>query len=325
MDLVENRGLHSSDLNTARNVLATISGSHLIILDNADNPNEDYQEFPPPASNWSVIITSRNVQCNRHSSVGYWSLQSLDTAESVKLLLGAAEIPKTDWPVKEADAKEMVDCLGSHTLALIQAGSYVRAKRCTLAEYPEIFRKKAPKLLEFSDVQASSRYSNVWTTFAVTATALETAKQGNADAKRLLDTFAMLHFTNFPIEVFEHTWREARHIVKLGQKARSSRDPGRLLIEGLSEIARTRSLGAGKDYLQDAFAHKVLRLLADQVSDFLPILSDEWEPDRIYEALDKLAELALVQKSETKDGKPTISMHKLTDSWAHERMKDFQT
>ena len=217
-------------------------------------------------------------------------------------------------------------------LALIQAGSYVRAKRCTLSEYPKIFERKGQKLLEFIVTQEGSRHSNVWTTFEVTATALETSKKANADAKRLLDTLSMLHFTNFPIEVFEHTWKEARRIVKRGQEATPSHDIRRVLFEGLSHVARTRSLGAGKDYLQNLYAQEVFRLLADQVSDLFPILSDEWEPDRIYDALDILTDLALVQKTETKDGKLVISMHKLvismhklTNSWARERMKDPQT
>ena len=294
-------------------------------MDNADDLHEDYQGFAPPAKSWNVIITSRNAQCNRHSSVGHWDLQSLDPTESAKLLLKAADIPEDDWPAKGADARKIVDCLGSHTLALIQAGSYVRAKRCTLSEYPEIFDRKAHKLLEYEVIQESSRYSNVWTTFEVTAAALDTSKRANADAKRLLDTFSMLHFTNFPTEVFEHTWKEARRIVKKGLEATDSGDAQKVLLEGLSHVARTRSIGAGKDYLQNLYAQEVFRLLADQVSDFLPILSDEWESDRIHDALDILTDLALAQKSETKDGKLAISMHKLTHSWARERMEDPQT
>ena len=324
VDLVENRGLHAGDLNSARNALASIPGNHLIVLDNADDPHEDYQGFAPPANEWNVIITSRNIQCSRHSSVGHWDLQSLDQAESSKLLLRAADIPENDWPTKEEPARKIVDCLGSHTLALIQAGSYVRAKRCTLSEYPEIFEKKGQKLLEYNITQEGSRYSNAWTTFEVTATALETPKEANADAKRLLDTLSMMHFTNFPIEVFEYTWKEARQIVKRGLEATDSRDIRKVLFEGFSKVARTRSLGAGKDYLQNLYAQEVFRLLADQVSDFLPILSDEWESDRIHNALDVLADLALVQRSETKDGKLSISMHKLTHSWARERMRDPQ-
>ncbi|KAL8825849.1 MAG: hypothetical protein Q9191_004162 [Dirinaria sp. TL-2023a] len=325
VDLAESRELHASDLNSARNALASIPGNHLVVLDNADDPNEDYQGFAPPANDWSVIITSRNIQCSRHSSVGHWSLQSLDTGESSRLLLQAAEIPEDDWPAKATLATKVVDCLGSHTLALIQAGSYIRAKRCTLSEYPEIFEKKSQKLLEFNVTQQGSRYSNVWTTFEVTATAFEKPQKANTDAKCLLDTLSMLHFTNFPTEVFEHTWREARQIVKRGLEATNSRDTPKVLFEGLSHIARTRSLGAGKDYLQQVYAQEVFRLLADQVSDFLPILSDEWESDRIHDALDILTDLSLVQKSETKDGKLTISMHKLTHSWARERMDDPQT
>ena len=81
MDLAENQRHHAGDLNSARNALASIPGKHLIVLDNADDPNEDYQRYAPPAIDWSVIITSRNDQCIRHNSVGHWILQSLDQVE----------------------------------------------------------------------------------------------------------------------------------------------------------------------------------------------------------------------------------------------------
>lgn len=326
IDLTANRGLHAIDLVSARNALSTISGNHLIILDNADDPSEDYQDFAPPGKNWNVIVTSRITQCIRHNTVGHWDLQSLDSAESLKLLLRAANVPEEEWPAKEVPARKIVECLGSHTLALIQAGSYVKSKRCTLAEYPDVFERKGQKLLEFGASQEGSRYSDVWKTFEVTAIALETPKEANADAKRLLNTLSMLHFINFPIEVFEHTWKEAHRIVKKGLEATA--DSGyisRVLFEGLSHVARYRSFGAGKDYIQTLYADEVFRLLADQISDFLPVLSDEWESDRIHDALDVLEDLALVQKSETQDGKVVISMHKLTHQWARERMKDPQT
>ena len=324
IDLATKLGQHAGDLNSARNALVSMPGNHLIVLDNADDPNEDYQGFASPANNWNVVITSRNEKCTRHSSVGHWNLQSIKPEESLKLLLKVTGIPENDWPAKEIFARNVVDCLDSNTLAVVQAGSYIGAKRCILSEYPEIFEKKSQKLLEFNVTQEGSRYRNVWTTFEVTATALQSADEVSADARRLMDTVSMLHFNNFPIEVFEHIWKEAHRIFKLGLDATNSHQTGRMIFEGLLRIAHNRPFGAGKDYLQNIYAREVFRLLADQVSDFLPVLSDEFESDRIHDALDVLADLALVQKSETKDGRLTVSMHKLTHSWARKRMTDAQ-
>ena len=231
-----------------------------------------------------------------------------------------------------------MDCLGSHTLALIQAGSFIRAKRCTLSDYPGIFQRKAQKLLEYDVIQEGSRYSNAWTTFEVTANALENPKAKYVDAKRLLDTLSMLHFTNFRIDVFEHTWKEARTIRQRENEANNSSGGNNVLLEGLTNTTRTAPLGRGKDAFRNVvrncmqsvnppnvYAQQVFKLLVEQVSDFLPTLEQEWESDRIHEAIDVLTNLALIQKSETKDRKITISMHKLTHSWARERMRDPQT
>ena len=82
----------------------------------------------------------------------------------------------------------------------------------------------------------------------MTTTGLETSKKGNADAKPLLESFS-LTFPQRP----SNTWKEARRIVKRDLEATKGRDIRRLLFKGFSHVARTRSLGAGKDYLQNLY------------------------------------------------------------------------
>ena len=43
------------------------------------------------------------------------------------------------------------------------------------------------------------------------------------------------------MEVFEHTWKEARRIVKRGLEVTHSCDTRRVLFKGLSHVAHTRS------------------------------------------------------------------------------------
>ena len=77
VDLAKDRELHATDVNSAKNALASIPGQHLVILDNADDPEIDYAEFAPPGYNWSVIITSRIGKCRQLESVGHCDLQAL--------------------------------------------------------------------------------------------------------------------------------------------------------------------------------------------------------------------------------------------------------
>ena len=80
----------------------------------------------------------------------------------------------------------------------MQAGSYVRAKRCILAGYPEIFERKRqngrrPTIVQYMDDLRSDH------------DCINNIEKINADAKRLLDTFPMPNFTNSTIAHLERS------------------------------------------------------------------------------------------------------------------------
>lgn len=94
--------------------LANTKRSWLLILDNADNPEFDYQAYLPSGTQGVVIITSRVSDCSRYSTVGSETLKGLDLEHSTQLLLKAADIPKELWPSFDQQAKDVVCLLGSH-------------------------------------------------------------------------------------------------------------------------------------------------------------------------------------------------------------------
>ncbi|KAI5918461.1 P-loop containing nucleoside triphosphate hydrolase protein [Camillea tinctor] len=105
----------------------------LLILDNADNPEFDYQKYCPSGTRGTVLITSRNRLCNRYETVGYEDLSSLKNKDWIHLLLKAAQLAE-ESPKVNSDAEMAIDTLGSHKLAILQAGAYIAQGMCGLSE-----------------------------------------------------------------------------------------------------------------------------------------------------------------------------------------------
>ncbi|SLM37180.1 Tetratricopeptide-like helical domain [Lasallia pustulata] len=270
----------------AQQLLANIKESWLLILDNADNTEIDYQEYIPSGTCGTVVITSRNPDCHRYSTVGAETLAGLDIEDSVELLLKAAKIPRESWPACEKDAKENVGLLESHTLALIQAGAYIANGHCKLEEYPAEYRRQHDRLLKYGPNQARSRYGNVYATFEASACILEASTSiAASDASALLDIMSVLYFSGVPMQLFKDAWKGCRRVYEKG-------DEKSVKIDALSE-------------------DHVLQLPGFIAEDF-----EKWDSFRVMEAIRLLISLALVT-AEHDTG--VLSMHPLTHVWAKGR------
>src|SRR6266498_2491781 len=147
-------GFSVESIDDARQVLANTKKSWLLILDNADDPGFDYQMYFPSGTHGVIIMTSRVSDCSRYNTIGAEALTGLDTEDSVRLLLKAAEISPDSWPSCNLDANLIVKVLGSHTLALIQAGAYIARGHCRLDQYPQVYQQQRGRLLTFRPKQA---------------------------------------------------------------------------------------------------------------------------------------------------------------------------
>jgi hypothetical protein len=200
-------------LEEAQQVLAGTDHSWLLILDNADDPNFDYQTYFPPGTSGIILMTSRNPDCCQYATLGSENLEGLDPEEAVCLLLRTAKVPSDQWHVRHVQARVVTDLLGSHPLALIQAGSYVGRGHCTLRQYPQVFQRQRKRLLQFRPQQARSRYEHIYATFDASAQVLESAGDQTAqDALQLLSTLSMLSTEEMPIAIFEAAWQGAHNV-----------------------------------------------------------------------------------------------------------------
>ncbi|KAM3067112.1 hypothetical protein ACMFMG_011668 [Clarireedia jacksonii] len=192
-------------------VLASIKQPWLLILDNADDPNFDYQIYFPSGTHGVVLMTSRVSECKEYSPEQFEALEGLGNENAKELLLKAAKIPKESWPSYNDQPGIIVQLLGSHTLALIQAGAYIANGHCQLHQYPEVYQRQRKRLMQFRPKQAQSRYHDVYATFEASAEMLEQSKSEAAkDALCLLSIMSMLDSAILPLQIFEEAWNGSR-------------------------------------------------------------------------------------------------------------------
>jgi hypothetical protein len=277
----------------ALQVLASIKQSWLLILDNADDLDFDYQAYLPSGTQGAVLITSRIPECRRYNTVGAEALEGLKEDYSKELLLKAAEIPPESWLSHNTQAEEVVYLLGSHTLALIQAGAYIANGHCQLEQYSEVYRCQRKRLLGYRQKQAQSRYRDVYATFEASANVLEQSKSEAAkDALGLLGILSMLNSSILPLQIFENAWVGGREFLRAARNEAGSMDS-----MSQSHISRLPS--------------------------FIEVGNDNWDPYRLIEASSLLTSLSLVTRH-ILNGSLRLSMHPLAHAWAKDRQDSEQ-
>ena len=214
-----------------RTWLSNAQHSWLLIIDNADDATIDYAEFFPPGINGNILLTTRNPQCiDAHATVGSEILDYLGLEDAKRLLFQAAGIAATLWKDRYEAAKRIVQTLGSHTLAIIQAGAYIKQGFCSLEDYPTRFRQQQDQLLRFHPTQAQSTYKSVYATFEVSVTHMKSSgDQAATNALRLLGILAFVHFEEISESIFLRAWDE---IVMIDKKSdEGSQDKSHYLSE----------------------------------------------------------------------------------------------
>ncbi|KAK8905606.1 hypothetical protein QC760_005530 [Botrytis cinerea] len=277
----------------ALQVLATTKQSWLLILDNADDPNFDYQDYFPSGTHGAILMTSRVPECKGYSPEQFEALEGLGNEDAKELLLKASNISKQSWLSYDDQAETIVQLLASHTLALIQAGAYIAQGHCQLHQYPKVYQRQRKRLLQFRPKQAQSRYHDVYATFEASAEVLEQSKsEATEDALRLLAVLSMLDSAILPCQIFEGAWNNSKKI-----KSASSKD---------------------SNEIDDLSRNHVLRLPG-----FLVAEGDEWDSFRLVEATSQLVSLSLIIQHNV-DGLVGLSMHPLAHAWAKDRQDSKQ-
>ena len=272
----------------ALQALATTHQSWLLILDNADDPEFNYQTYLPSGTHGAVLMTSRVADCRGYSPDAFESLGGLKEQDSKELLLKAAGLSPELWLSYDNQAKEVVCLLGSHTLALIQAGAYISQGHCLLHQYPEVYRRQRMQLLKFCPKQAQSRYCDVYTTFEASADILEQSQSESAkDALHLLQILSILDSSVLTLQVFEEAWKACKKIPQ-------------------ASSVKARDID---EFSQDHVSH---------LPCFMNPEDNAWDSFRLTQAGSQLESLSLVTRHNL-DSYQGWSMHPLAHAWAKDR------
>lgn len=216
--------------------LANTRRSWLLIIDNADDPDVDNAVFFPSGQSGNIVMTTRNLQCRDHATIGFEDLNHLDLRDATSLLLKVARKAELSNEDNQEAAEKVVQALESHTLAIIQAGASIKLGYCSLEEYPIFFKEQEERILKFCPIQDRSRYGSVYKTFEVSATLLESSEDPSAmDALSLLQILGFIHFQEIPELMFLRAREKSIAIRKKIAAGRSSDE-----LYNLSELQISR-------------------------------------------------------------------------------------
>jgi tetratricopeptide (TPR) repeat protein len=308
-------------------LLARNTRRWLLILDNADDPKHDYAEYFPSCERGAILLTSRNPQCQDYSTVGTELLQGLSMQDSIHLLLTASHILPDTWSTQQAHAHFVVNLLGSHTLAIIQAGAYVAQGYSTLEDYSRRYQDHCKRLLQHHPDQQKSRYRNVYATFEASIDILiHSHDDAGSDALDLLATLSMLHWSMVPLQLFHDAWAGARELAR-------RRGDSAGALQGRPAARPSRSF---KNFWKAAKYNKApveqetisIETLGQEHVAQLPALVgahlETWDDHRLKRASAFLDSLSLVTRHNSEESNG-LSMHPLAHAWAKERLsKDEQ-
>jgi len=289
-------GSSAESVEESLQALASTKDRWLLILDNADNPEVDYAAYIPSGNQGTVLVTSRVPECSQYSTLPAEALEGLDEEHSTQLLLKAAKVPKESWEPCKEQTQAIVQLLGSHTLALTQAGAYIAEGYCRLEEYADKYKQLRKRLLKHYPKQQQSRYRHVYATFEASVAVLNDAEdEVGQHALDLLGVFSMLHSGMLPLQVFANTWEGAKAVLRAEDNE-------------TSEIDKMGALG---------------RWHVSQLPGFIDGQADEWDDYRLSKASALLTSLSLVTRHHL-DDLGGLSMHPLVHAWAKDRLEKEQ-
>jgi tetratricopeptide (TPR) repeat protein len=268
-------------------VVQFLSGTQqtwLLVLDNADDPATDFHPFFPSGSRGTVIMTSRNPECGQVYGYDHWEkLDVLEDSLARDLLLRVAGYEPSPAGCEHAD--EIVKVLGSHTLAVVLAGSYI-ARHRNLDKYLHVYEKHWTRIVQHAPKQERSRYGSVNATFEASVSILEGENSETShDALQLLQILSTLAASNVPLSLFEEAWSGIGRVPNIDQVDD---------LDGVSDWHVSR------------------------LPKFLRSTASEWNPYRLVEACNTLETLAIITTSDVgNSGK--LSMHPLLHDWIWRR------
>lgn len=198
--------------------LSTRRQKWLLILDNADEPDEDLldvRDLIPPTKHGHILVTTRNPKLPRDlANSGSLHLRDMKREEAIDLLLRCA-YNDTDRqrhsPNRSVAGEIVTKMLYGLAKPINAAGRFIRKKEYTLERYLQLYlplQKKHERLNQSMD-PAEVAVETTWQTPMQHITQKAKKSTAHEDAVVLFHLFTFLHFNGIPQRVFHDLWRSA--------------------------------------------------------------------------------------------------------------------
>ncbi|KIM20857.1 hypothetical protein M408DRAFT_305993, partial [Serendipita vermifera MAFF 305830] len=178
----------------------------VLILDNADDPSLDLNQFLPRDIHLTILITSRNRDIGDHGPRSHLELGEMTPEEALAALLQAAQrkLPMDDEEMRSAQT--LIGDLGWLAIALVQAGTYCYqlsstvdgvSEPYTFTQYLSLFRSHRPDLLKKAEPSSLDNYQRgVYTTLDLSYKALP------QECREFLHFLSPFHYIDIPLAAF---------------------------------------------------------------------------------------------------------------------------
>ncbi|KAF8600373.1 FabD/lysophospholipase-like protein [Ceratobasidium sp. AG-I] len=170
----------------------------LLVLNNADDPKLNLQQFFPKCAHGDILVTTRNQEMRTHTrGTGHFCRVGgmlPEDARELMLKVSPAEGEQDAVGI----ANTLAEQFGYFALAIVQAGAYMHTTECGLAEYLKIFQKARSEVLRRGLIQQQDDHElSLFTSWEVSH------RQLSPRSTQLLHIMSFFHHEGVAETIFE--------------------------------------------------------------------------------------------------------------------------
>ncbi|KAF8598137.1 FabD/lysophospholipase-like protein [Ceratobasidium sp. AG-I] len=170
----------------------------LLVLNNADDPKLNLQQFFPKCAHGDILVTTRNQEMRTHTrGTGHFCrVGGMLPEDALELMLRVSPAEGKNDAISIATT--LVEQFGYFALAIVQAGAYMHTTECGLAEYLKIFQKARAEVLRRGLIQQQDDHElSLFTSWEVSY------RQLSARSTQLLHIISFFHHEGIMEAIFE--------------------------------------------------------------------------------------------------------------------------
>ncbi|KAJ5569877.1 tetratricopeptide repeat domain-containing protein [Penicillium hispanicum] len=287
----------------------------LLLMDNADDPGIDLQDYFPKGDRGHIIITTRNPAHKIYGNVGprYFEFEGMEGNDASALLLRAARLAEPWDPVSSSWATKITKQLGYLALALVHAGAAIRNGLCSLRDYLTFYDQDWERIrrIRRSSLWSGDQYErnmSALATYELSYRGIEQkGTEESGDAIQLLKMFSFFYFKNIRFDILEKAVSNCQK--EKQQQEEADQEEPKVTLTWYQKYNQMRMLILGF-IAQDRGPSTLPRFIREGRE------SGFFDGARLRYALKELVQMSLITYHESNN---SYSMHPLVHRWARER------